>query len=63
MKDQEQLKTVQQAADQLGLAPVTIRSWMAARRIGYVKLGRSVRIPQSEICRVIDEGMTPAKAA
>jgi predicted DNA-binding transcriptional regulator AlpA len=36
---------------------------MAARRIGYVKLGRNVRIPQSEISRVIEQGMTPAKAA
>ena len=62
-KEPEQLRTVQHAAEQLGLAPVTIRTWMAARRISYVKLGRSVRIPQSEIYRVIEQGMTPAKAA
>ena len=63
MKEQDQLRTVQEAADQLGLAAVTIRTWMASRRIGYVKLGRSVRIPQSEIYRVIELGTTPAKAA
>jgi excisionase family DNA binding protein len=64
MKQQpEQLKTVQEAADQLGMATVTIRTWMAARRIAYVKLGRSVRIPQSEIIRIVEEGLTPRKVA
>jgi excisionase family DNA binding protein len=63
VKEQETLNTVQKAAEHLGLAPVTIRVWMASRRIGYVKLGRSVRVPQSEIHRLIEQGMTPAKAA
>ena len=62
-KEPQQLRTVQEAADQLGMAPVTIRTWMAARRIDYVKLGRSVRIPQSEISRIVEEGLTPRKVA
>jgi excisionase family DNA binding protein len=61
--ESEQLKTVQETADQLGMAPVTIRTWMAARRIDYVKLGRSVRIPQREIVRIVEEGLTPRKVA
>jgi excisionase family DNA binding protein len=63
VEEQQTLNTVQKAADQLAMAPVTIRTWMASRRIGYVKLGRSVRIPQSEIIRIIKQGMTPADEA
>ena len=55
----KQLRTVREAAEQLGLASVTIRVWLAQRKMGFVKLGRAVRIPQSEIDRLINHGMVP----
>ena len=55
-----QLKTVRQVAEELGLATVTIRTWMAQRRLRYVRLGRSVRIPDSEVRRIIDSGTVPS---
>jgi excisionase family DNA binding protein len=58
---QKALKTVQQAADELALAPVTIRTWLAQRKLKYVKLGRSVRIPASEIERLINENTVPSR--
>ena len=33
------LLTVNEAAGSLGLAPVTLRAWIAQRRIGVVRLG------------------------
>jgi excisionase family DNA binding protein len=54
-----QLRTVRQVAEELGLATVTIRTWMAQRKLKYVKLGRSVRIPDSEVRRIIDTGTVP----
>jgi excisionase family DNA binding protein len=54
-------RTVAQAAEALGLSVHTIRSWVAQRRIGHVRLGRAVRIPQSEIQRVIERGTVPAQ--
>lgn len=53
--------TVEEASMSLGVAQVTLRSWMAARRIGYVRLGRSVRIPESEIRRLLEAGAVPAR--
>ena len=37
----------------------TIRAWVGQRRIGYVKLGRSVRIPGAEIRRKLESGYVP----
>jgi excisionase family DNA binding protein len=53
--------TVKEASQTLGLAEVTIRAWIAKRRIGYVRLGRSVRIPLSEIQRLLEAGAVPAR--
>lgn len=61
MNNREPLKSVVQVARELGLATVTVRSWLAQRRISYVKLGRSVRIPDSEVERLIEEGTVPER--
>lgn len=47
---------VKAAAELTGLKVPTLRAWMARRKIGHVKLGRAVRIPQSEINRIMREG-------
>lgn len=54
-----QMMTVREVAEELGLAPVTIRTWMAQRKVQYVRLGRSVRIMASEIRRLVDSGTVP----
>lgn len=56
-----QLVTIDKAAEALGLKPPTLRAWMARRKIGFVRLGRAVRIPESEIRRLIEAGFTPAR--
>ena len=58
MNDQ-QLRTVRQVAEELGLATITIRTWMAQRKLKYVRLGRSVRIPAAEVRRIVDSGTVP----
>jgi excisionase family DNA binding protein len=55
------LNTVEQAAEKLGLAEATVRAWMAQRRIEYIKLGRAVRVPESEIERLIAAGTVPSR--
>lgn len=55
-------RTVPEAARVLGISVHTIRAWVAQRRIGYLKLGRSVRIPQAEIDRILREAAVPAAA-
>jgi excisionase family DNA binding protein len=56
--------TVQEAAESLGLRPSTIRAWLLRRKIGCVRLSaRCVRIPFSEVERLIRENTVPARGA
>lgn len=54
-------RTVFQAAEALNVSDKTIRAWIAQRRLGFVRLGRAVRIPAEEIQRVLKAGFVPAK--
>jgi excisionase family DNA binding protein len=54
-------RTVEQTAAALNLSPATIRSWIAHRRIGVVRLGRCVRVPSAEIQRLLERGYVAAE--
>ena len=54
------LLSVYEAAEILNLKPVTLRAWIAQRRMGCVRLGRRVLIPLNEIERLIEGGFVPA---
>jgi excisionase family DNA binding protein len=41
------------AAHELGLHPITVRRWIKAGRIQVVQMGREVRIPRTEIERMV----------
>lgn len=47
--------------DPLKIKLATGRSWILKRRIAVVKIGRLVRIPKSELERIVKEGFRPAK--
>lgn len=56
------LLTVEQTAEALALKPATIRDWILKRRLATVRPGgRAVRVPLTEVDRIIAEGTTPAK--
>ena len=55
------LRTVEQAATDLCVSVHTIRAWVATRKIGCVRLGRAVRIPSTEISKLIERGTIPAR--
>jgi excisionase family DNA binding protein len=51
------LLTVEEAASFLGVAPRTVRAWIAEKRVDYVKiLEGAVRIPRRELGRIIVAG-------
>jgi excisionase family DNA binding protein len=56
-----QLLTLQEAAARLGLKVATLRFWVWQRKIGFVRVGRSVRIREETIERIIEQGSVPAK--
>lgn len=55
------LLKVPEAAEVLALSQKTVWQWIGMRRIGVVRLGRAVRVPQAEIDRLMEEGATPAR--
>jgi len=60
MSQQDRLLTIFEAADRLGMRPVTLRSWANKRKIGHVKINRALRIPESEVVKIIERGFVPA---
>jgi hypothetical protein len=52
----EKLLTVFEAEAMTGRKASTWRRDILERKVGYVKFGRSVRIPLTEIRRIIKEG-------
>ncbi len=54
------LLKVPEAAEMLALSQKTVWQWIGERRIGVVRLGRAVRVPLSEIERLMEKGTTPA---
>jgi excisionase family DNA binding protein len=59
----EELFRVRDAARPLAIEEKTLRVWIASGKIGHVRLGRSVRIPISEVRRLIADNYRPARTA
>jgi len=57
--NQNPLLTVDEFAGQLRVTRACVRRWILERRVAVVKVGRLVRLPVSEIQRIIDEGARP----
>ena len=56
----ETLVSIREAADRLAISTATIRRWVAQRRLPAVRLGRAVRIRESDIVALIRWGYRPA---
>jgi excisionase family DNA binding protein len=52
---------ISETAEILGLKEPTIRAWIRDQKIDVVRLGRRVKVPVSEIRRLIEEGRRPRK--
>src|SRR2546428_11124444 len=52
-KREPKLLRISAAAHELGLHPITVRRWIKAGRIQAVPMGREVRIPRTEIERMV----------
>lgn len=52
-KQEQKLFRVGAAAHELGLHPMTVRRWIKAGHIQVVQVGREVRVPRSEIERIV----------
>ena len=58
---EETVLTVSEAAKKLGVQESTLRAWVLRRRIAHLKIGRSVRIEEKELDRLLVQCRVPAK--
>jgi excisionase family DNA binding protein len=63
MNQIQTLLTVSQFAEALRVTPACIRKWILERRIATIKVGRCVRIPDTEAARIVEAGLRPARPA
>jgi excisionase family DNA binding protein len=54
------LKSLAQAAEELGVTVNTLRAWIYRRKIPYLKIGRCVRVSDETIQQIINRGTMPA---
>jgi excisionase family DNA binding protein len=57
------LLSVPEFAAALNVSLACARRWILERRVATIKLGRLVRIPTSEVERLISSGLRPARPA
>ena len=58
----QQLLSVQETAERLGLKPATIRAWQLRRKnLPFVRCGRAIRIPAEAVERFIQRNTIPAR--
>jgi excisionase family DNA binding protein len=56
----KRLLKVAEAASRLNLSVKTVWKMVYSRKLEVVRIGRSVRIPENSIKKLIDDGTTPA---
>jgi excisionase family DNA binding protein len=59
MEKNKSLLRVNEFAAQLDVTPACIRRWLLERKIASTRIGRLVRIPASEIERLVQSGLRP----
>lgn len=61
MVKETKLLSIPQFAEELCITQACVRRWVLERKIASTRIGRLVRIPGSEIQRLIDSGYRPAR--
>jgi len=56
----EHLNKVPEVAVKLSISEKTVWAWIGAHRLGVYRVGRSVRVADKEIERILSEGYMPA---
>jgi excisionase family DNA binding protein len=54
--------TVDEFAEALGITRACVRRWLLERRVTSTRIGRLVRIPTSEIERLVESGLRPSRS-
>lgn len=60
-KQSSVLFSVQEFSDALNITVACTRRWILERKIATIKIGRLIRIPASEVDRLVSAGLRPAR--
>ena len=60
--NRSQLLSVPQFSEKLGITVACTRRWLLEGKIAHFKVGRLVKIDQSEAERILSEGFRPRRA-
>ena len=55
------LLTLRECSELTGHSVATWRSWVLHRRVPFHKVGRSVRVAETDLQRIIDQSRVPAR--
>jgi excisionase family DNA binding protein len=55
------LYRVAEAAQILSIAEHTLRCWISEGRVGVIRFGKRVRVPETELYRLTSSGWQPAE--
>ena len=61
MNSIEKLYDIPEAAKIWGISVPTVRANIFAQKIEIIRIGRRVKIPHSEMVRIVEEGRQPRK--
>jgi excisionase family DNA binding protein len=61
VNERKEWLTVAEFSEALGITRSCTRRWLLERRLASTRLGRLVRIPRSEIQRLVEAGLRPAR--
>lgn len=62
MTEPRKFYRVNEFAAEVNVTPACVRRWILTRKIAYVKIGgRAVRIPATEVDRLVSDGLHPAR--
>ncbi len=59
----ERLLSPHEFAERLSISRWTVYKMIGDGRIQSIKIGRLVRIPESEVLRIVEQGLRPAKGS
>ncbi len=61
--DVGKLLTIRECSERTGHRESTYRAWVLKRKLPYYKVGRSVRIAEADLQRIIEQSRIPAREA
>jgi excisionase family DNA binding protein len=62
-REVDELYRLEAAAKRWNVAVKTARVWVSQGRVAHCRVGRGIRVPLSEVNRIIAEGYRPARNA